>query len=160
MNDETISRVFQALNQSNLTIATAESCTGGLLATYLSELAGSSKFFLGGVASYSDAAKITILRLDPELLKAKGAVSGEVAEAMAVGVKNLLGSDISVSLTGVAGPSGASPDKPIGTVWCGLASQGKSERILFQFLGDRKAIREQAAEAALEAIFSLLKGLQ
>lgn len=106
------------------TLATAESCTGGLVSGAITDMPGISASFLGGVVSYSNAAKSGMLGVDPGLIEAKGAVSPEVAEAMAVGARERFGSDLAISVTGIAGPGGGTPEKPVGLVYLGLASAG------------------------------------
>lgn len=107
-----------------VTLATAESCTGGLLGGAITDQGGISACYLGGVVSYTNEAKADLLGVDPALIEAHGAVSPEVAEAMAVGARNRFGADLAISVTGIAGPSGGSPSKPVGLVYLGLASAG------------------------------------
>jgi len=113
--------LLDELIRTGATIATAESCTGGLIAQMITAHAGVSPYFPGGVVSYSNESKINILGVDPQLLAAKGAVSAEVAEAMAIGARDRLGADLGLSTTGVAGPTGGSVEKPVGLVYVGLA---------------------------------------
>ncbi len=119
---ELCSKTGQRLSAESLTIATAESCTGGLLASILTDVAGSSAYMLGGVVSYSNHAKMLLLNVQDATLQAHGAVSAETAAEMAQGVRRLLGSDIGLSTTGVAGPGGGTPDKPVGTVYVHISA--------------------------------------
>lgn len=134
-------------------IALAESCTGGLLAARLTERAGSSDYVLGGVVSYADAVKVEQLGVDAALIAAHGAVSVEVAEAMADGVLERFGADVAVSVTGIAGPGGGSEDKPVGTVCFGLALRGEpteTRRLLLP--GDRAAVRDRSTTVAMHLL--------
>lgn len=118
--------VFFMLENSGWTIGTAESCTGGLLAALLSELPGSSIFFKGGVVAYDNFVKTHVLGVSSDLVRVHGAVSQETAEAMALGCLGVIQSDIGVSLTGIAGPQGGTPQKPVGLVYCGLSFKAES----------------------------------
>ncbi len=133
-----------------LSVATAESCTGGLVATTITEVAGSSGYFLGGVVSYADAAKASLLGVPEATLAAHGAVSAQVAVAMASGARARFAATLAVSITGVAGPDGGSDAKPVGLTYVGLASATGTEVRRLVFDGDRAGNREAAALAALE----------
>ena len=133
-----------------LTVALAESCTGGLIATSITEVAGSSGYFLGGVVSYANAAKESLLDVPATTLAAHGAVSAQVAKAMAQGARARLGATIAAAVTGIAGPDGGSPDKPVGLVYVAIAGPQAVAVRRLQLAGDRAAIREGAARAALE----------
>lgn len=139
------------LKQSGATIATAESCTGGLVARLITAIAGVSPYFPGGVVSYANDAKVELLGVPQELLDAHGAVSAEVAEAMAVGVRNRLKADLGLSITGVAGPTGGSPQKPVGLVYLGLAesSRVQTRRIEIGPEQPREVIQLRAAKQAI-----------
>ena len=142
-----------------MTIATAESCTGGLIAALLTEQPGSSDNMLGGVVSYADAAKTALLGVGADLLAEHGAVSEPVALAMAAGIRRRLGADLALSVTGIAGPGGGSADKPVGTVWIGMAGPGDAVSARrYYFAGDRYAVRVQAAEAALAWAVAVVGG--
>jgi len=134
--------LLDALRAHGVTLATAESCTGGLIAAALTEIAGSSDVVERGFVTYSNAAKSELLGVPPELIAAHGAVSEPVAAAMAAGALRRSRAGIAVSVTGVAGPGGGSAEKPVGTVWFGCAQHGSAvhtERVVFP--GDRSAVR-------------------
>jgi nicotinamide-nucleotide amidase len=144
--------VAQELLKQNATIASAESCTGGLFAERLTTIAGSSAYFLGGVVCYSNEMKTAWTDVPPEMIAAKGAVSAEVAIALADGIRRRVGSTLGVGITGIAGPGGGSEEKPVGTVHIALASAtGMRDRAL-RFPGDREMIRMQASQAALDMV--------
>ena len=133
-----------------LTVALAESCTGGLVASTITEVAGASGYFLGGVVSYSNEAKTALLEVPQPALDAHGAVSAQAAKAMAAGAQARFGAGLAASVTGVAGPDGGSPEKPVGLTYVGLADGSAVEVRRFSFAGDRAANREAAARATLE----------
>lgn len=147
--DEVVAR---ELTMNNATVAAAESCTGGLLAQRLTSIAGSSSYFLGGVVCYSNERKTAWADVAPELIQAKGAVSSEVAIALAEGIRRRVGSTLGVGITGVAGPSGGSEEKPVGTVHIGVAHAGGVKERGMRFPGDRESIRWQASQAALDML--------
>jgi nicotinamide-nucleotide amidase len=134
----------------NLTVALAESCTGGLIAATLTAVPGSSGYFLGGVVSYSDAAKAGMLDVPAAALEAHGAVSAQVAKAMASGAQARFRAALAAAVTGVAGPEGGTEAKPVGLTYVGIAAEGSSDVRRFSFSGDRAANRDAAARAALE----------
>jgi nicotinamide-nucleotide amidase len=145
--------VLELCRARGLTLATAESCTGGLIAATLTEIAGSSDVVERGFVTYSNAAKSELLGVPPTLIATYGAVSGEVAAAMAAGALAHAPVDLAVSVTGIAGPGGAMPGKPVGLVWFGLARSGESattERHVFP--GDRAAVRHASVARALELL--------
>ena len=133
-----------------ITLALAESCTGGLIAATVTEVAGSSGYFVGGIVSYSNDAKTAFLDVPAAALEAHGAVSAQVAKAMALAAQARFGSTLAASVTGIAGPDGGSPDKPVGLTYVGLADRAGVDVRKFAFGGDRAANREAAARAALE----------
>lgn len=144
--------VARLLADNRATIAVAESCTGGLLAGRLTNIPGSSNYFLGGVVSYSNELKISMVDVPAELIEAKGAVSTEVAMAMADGIRRRTGATLGVGVTGIAGPGGGTPEKPVGIVHIGIAdARGPRERA-YRFPGDRERIRLYAAQAALDTV--------
>lgn len=136
--------------ERGLTVATAESSTGGLIATAITSVAGSSGYYLGGVVSYADAAKADLLGVPAATLAAHGAVSAQVALAMASGARQRLGCSLAVAITGIAGPGGGSEAKPVGLTYVGLADADGAEVRRFGWSGDRAANRVSTAEAALE----------
>ena len=133
-------------------LAVAESCTGGLIAEKMTSLAGSSAYFLGGVVAYANDLKTSFLDVPEDLLQETGAVSRETAEAMASGIRTRTGADIGLSVTGIAGPSGGSPDKPVGTVHIGIATAEGTWATHFRFSGDRQQIREMTAQTGLDLV--------
>ncbi len=141
--------VGRALSDRGQTIAVAESCTGGLMAKRLTDIPGSSSYFLGGVVSYSDAVKSALVGVPNETLAANGAVSDEVARALAEGIRARLASDIGIGITGIAGPGGAVPGKPVGTVWFGVSSRAATRGEMVRFAGTRAEIRARAVQHAL-----------
>ncbi len=136
------------------TLATAESCTGGMIGELLTAVPGSSKIYKGGVISYTSEIKEALLGVDKALLDREGAVSFAVAKAMAEGARKVLKADVAVSVTGLAGPAGDDRGNPVGTVYIGYADENGTEAIYFRFNGDRDAVRTQAAEAALALVLS------
>lgn len=144
------------LVQRGLKLAVAESCTGGLVSHRITNVPGSSRYFLGGVTSYANEAKVKLLGVGEDTLEAHGAVSAETALQMARGVRLTLGADIGISTTGIAGPSGGTAEKPVGTTWIGFSSAQGEEARHFFFRGDRLAIKEQAAQAALRLLLDHL----
>jgi len=140
------------LTELKKSVAVAESCTGGLVAKLLTDVPGSSSYFLCGWVTYSNQAKVRELEIDPELIEKKGAVSEEVAAAMAAGARRKAGSDYAVAITGIAGPGGATADKSVGLVYIGLA-KGDAIRVeRFVFGSDRQSVRKRAANAALDLL--------
>jgi nicotinamide-nucleotide amidase len=150
----------QALRESSAMLVTAESCTGGLLAAACTEVAGSSDWFERGFVTYSNAAKIECLGVDPALIEAHGAVSAEVARAMASGALQHSLAQVAVAVTGVAGPGGATPGKPVGTVWLAWAQRGTPPEVeRLDLSGDRAAVREQTVRHALQRVLALAERL-
>jgi nicotinamide-nucleotide amidase len=144
--------VAEQLTLNNSTIAAAESCTGGLLAQRLTSIAGSSSYFLGGVVSYSNERKTAWADVPPEIIQSKGAVSSEVAIALAEGIRRNVGSTLGVGITGIAGPGGGSEEKPVGTVHIALSHAGGVKERGVIFPGDREAIRWHASQLALDLV--------
>lgn len=147
---EDVAALGDALRRRGWMLASAESCTGGLIAAACTALTGSSDWYERGFVTYSNAAKCELLGVPAALIDAHGAVSGEVACAMAAGALVHSRADLSVAVTGIAGPTGATPGKPVGTVWLALARRGESawtERL--QLGGDRAAVRAQTVLRAL-----------
>ena len=144
--------VARELLKQNATIAAAESCTGGLFAERLTTIAGSSAYFLGGVVCYSNEMKTAWADVPPEMIAAKGAVSTEVAIALADGIRRRVGSTLGVGITGIAGPGGGSEEKPVGTVHIALASASAMRERALRLPGDREMVRLQASQAALDMV--------
>ncbi len=149
--------VGRRLKEGRLTLAVAESCTGGLIGHRVTSVAGSSDYFLGGVVSYSNEAKADLLHVDPEVLAQHGAVSPETARDMALGARGVFGADLGLSVTGIAGPSGGSLEKPVGTVYIALATPDEVEVWHYLFRGNREAIKVLSAETALDRLRRKLK---
>jgi nicotinamide-nucleotide amidase len=143
-----------------LTVATAESCTGGLVAEAITSVPGSSAYFLGGLVTYADEAKEALLGVPADVLASHGAVSAQVARAMAIGARERLGSTLAVSITGVAGPDGGSDEKPVGLTYLGLASRADANVRRFLFGNDREGNRFAAAAAALDWLIEESEGLR
>ena len=151
--------VGEALKRQGLMLATAESCTGGWVAQEVTAIAGSSAWFERGFVTYANAAKEEMLGVSKETLSAFGAVSLETAREMASGAINHSRADVALAITGIAGPSGGSPDKPVGTVcfaWCHRGSAPLAVREVFE--GDRQAVRRQAVARALKGLLDMLDG--
>jgi nicotinamide-nucleotide amidase len=147
--EEVVARI---LNENRATIAVAESCTGGMLAERLTNIPGSSSYFLGGVICYSNDLKSTLVGVPQSLIEAKGAVSSEVALALADGIRRRTGATLGVGVTGVAGPGGGTPEKPVGLVHIGLADEHGPRERAYRFPGDRERIRQFASQSALDAV--------
>ena len=151
---ETIAAVF---SQRGARLVTAESCTGGWIAKTLTDVAGSSSWFECGVVAYSYEAKEALLGVRPETLEQHGAVSRETAIEMVSGALARFGATVAVAVTGIAGPTGGMPDKPVGTVWIGWKRRGGyAQTELFHFNGDRDAVRRQTVAAALRGVQRIL----
>lgn len=146
--------IGDTLRRARQSLATAESCSGGLVAHRLTNVPGSSSYFMGGVVTYSNEAKERLLAVDADILESKGAVSEEVARSMAEGVRRRFNTDYGVGVTGIAGPTGGTAEKPVGLVYIAVATPSETfvERNLFT--GSRVEIKEQTAEKAL----AMLKG--
>jgi PncC family amidohydrolase len=147
-----------ALSASGKTVAVAESCTGGLLGGAITSIPGSSLYFSGGVVAYHNSSKISLLRVPADLIAARGAVSRDVALAMADGVLSLFRADLGIAVTGVAGPGGGSRGKPVGTVWVAVVARGGVRYAhRFRFPGGREAVRRETVRASLAAAIDLLR---
>ncbi|MBU5611392.1 competence/damage-inducible protein A [Geomonas azotofigens] len=152
-DDDTMDLVLaRQFRESGLTLALAESCTGGMIAARITAVAGSSAYFLGGNVTYSNAAKSRMIGVPPELIERHGAVSAEVARAMAEGARAAEGSDLAVSVTGIAGPDGGTPEKPVGTVYIALADAGSCRVERCNFQGDRDRVRSITCFTALNML--------
>ncbi len=150
--DTLVGLVSESLKKNGLTLATAESCTGGMLGEVLTQVPGSSEYYLGGVISYSNDLKAGFLGVQCETLEKFGAVSEKTAMEMAVGIRDKAKADLGVSITGIAGPDGGSQEKPVGLVYIGLATRRGVEAHKFQFHGNRDSIRQLSVQAALDWI--------
>ena len=148
--------VGDRLRRAGLTLALAESCTGGLVAHRITNIAGSSDYFLGGVVAYANAAKQTILGVSPDTLRRHGAVSEETALEMARGARRLLGADAALAITGIAGPGGGSSDKPVGLVYVALSTADAERCRRFVWAGDRLTNKQLSADAALRLLLEYL----
>ncbi|MGE5629812.1 MAG: competence/damage-inducible protein A [Caulobacteraceae bacterium] len=152
-NDETLEgTVMKLLLEKKKTIATAESCTGGIIGGRLTEIPGASESFMGGVITYSNEMKMKLLDVKKETLELYGAVSSQTAEEMAEGVRKLSNTDIGISITGIAGPGGGSDEKPVGLCYIGIATGNKVESHRFVFTGNRNKIRWNASGKALDIV--------
>lgn len=150
-----IKYIHKSLIKKQTTVATAESCTGGLLSSYLTQLPGSSQFFVLGVVTYSNQAKQLILKIPGQIIAKKGAVSPEVAKLMAKNIRKIAKSNFGIGITGIAGPGGGTPAKPIGTVFIAVDSPKKNVCRKLFFDGTRSAIRKKTARKALELLKKL-----
>ena len=145
------------LEQQGLKLAVAESCTGGLISHLITNVAGASNYYLGGVTSYANQVKVGMLGVSPSTIEQHGAVSAETVLEMARGVRKVLGADVGVAVSGIAGPSGGTPQKPVGTVWVGLSSAKDEFARHFLWQGDRLAIKKQSAQAAFSLLIEFLQ---
>ncbi|MEM9073696.1 MAG: competence/damage-inducible protein A [Myxococcota bacterium] len=150
--DQFAAVIGQHLRDRGLTLAVAESCTGGMVGSMLTDVPGSSDYLLLDAVTYANSAKTQVLGVGPDVLRGYGAVSSETASAMAEGAKRVSGADVGVSTTGVAGPGGGTDAKPVGTVWFGLATENGTLTLRHHFHGDREQVRMQAAYVALELV--------
>lgn len=142
---------------AGLSIAVAESCTGGLIAHRITNVSGASAVFKGGVVAYANEVKVRVLGVPQDALMAFGAVSEPVALAMAAGVRDILNADFSIAVTGVAGPGGGTAEKPVGTVYIAVSGRSGARATLCQFSGTRDDIKNQTAETALKFLLELLE---
>ena len=155
MKDTTF-EIGRLCREHGITIGVAESCTGGLIAAALTDVAGASAWFKGGIVSYAEEIKVALLGVPADLIQKAGVVSGVVAEAMAKGARQTLSVDVAVSVTGLAGPEGDGIN-PVGTVFVGYASRREQGSRVFHFEGDRGTVRTQAREAALGELLRFLR---
>lgn len=144
------------LSKAGLTLAVAESCTGGRICDRITDVPGSSEHFKGGIVAYSNDSKVRFLGVSHETLKAHGAVSEECAIEMAAGVAKAFDADVGISVTGIAGPGGATPQKPVGLVFIGVAMRKERASFRYLFDGDRRSIKAQAAEQALRLVMDFV----
>ncbi|RMG77629.1 MAG: CinA family protein [Chloroflexi bacterium] len=154
-------QIGEVLKRRQLTLCTAESCTGGLIASCITDVAGSSAYMLGGVVAYANEIKQQLLHVRIETLRAYGAVSEQTAIEMAQGALSLFHADYALSVTGIAGPGGGTPEKPVGLTYIGLAGRDGTlqvERYVWQ--GDRQANKQQSVQAALNLLLRVLQAPQ
>lgn len=157
MTEELAEQAGRALSLSGTTLALAESCTGGLIGHLITGISGASDYFIGGVISYSNQVKQELLAVPQDILIAHGAVSQATAEAMAAGVRRLLRADYGLAVTGIAGPTGGTAQKPVGLTWIALADGELTRAEKHLFDGDRSQVKRQAAAAALQLLLARLK---
>jgi PncC family amidohydrolase len=151
-------QIGDLLRARGLKLATAESCTGGLVADRITDISGSSDYFRGGIVAYAYEAKVSLLGVSWNTLRVHGAVSRETVIEMARGARTALGADIAISVSGIAGPGGGLPDKPVGTTWFGLSTTEGDWARKFVWDGDRRKNKETSAEAALQFVADYLSG--
>lgn len=156
MTEDLCRQLADVLKERGWMLAVAESCTGGLICAACTELSGSSDWFERGFVTYSNAAKTELLGVDPALIAQHGAVSEVVARALAFGAVRHSQARVSVAVTGIAGPAGGSPDKPVGTVWFGFVVDGRLSSEMRRFDGNRAAVRAAAVRHALQRLLDLL----
>ena len=155
--EDLVKKLFTVMKEKKATLGAAESCTGGLFSSYVTDVPGSSAYFLGSVVSYSNEVKKALLHVTSSELEQYGAVSELVAQKMAEGARQVLNCSFSIGITGVAGPGGGSPEKPVGTVWFCVCSPNFVYKIKKQFSGSRRAIREDSVKFALELLIEKIK---
>lgn len=151
-------RIGPLLRDRKLRLALAESCTGGLVGHRLTNVPGSSDYYMGSVTAYANEAKMKLLGVQMDTLLEHGAVSAQTVREMARGVRPALGASVGISVSGIAGPGGGSPQKPVGLVWFGLSAEDGDWAVEKHFEGDRLAVKDQAAEFALQLGIDYLKG--
>jgi len=151
-------QLLELCASQNLTLAAAESCTGGGLAACITGVPGSSHVFRGSIVAYSNEIKTSVLRVSPETLAAHGAVSEATAREMSERICSLMHSDIGIGITGIAGPDGGTPEKPVGLVYIAITVQGSTDVTQLHLIGDRQSIREQAVNASLDQCLRKIKG--
>ena len=158
-NDDVETKIGKLLFQKKLTLSLAESCTGGLISHRLTNVPGSSEYFMGGIVSYAYSAKVNLLGISWDTLKQHGAVSAEVVREMALGARRAFNTDLGLSVSCIAGPGGATPNKPVGTSWCGISFGEIDRQFHFLLEGNRLQVKEQLAQKALESLLNLLQEL-
>lgn len=149
-------RVGELLRKNGLRLAVAESCTGGLVGHLITNIPGSSTYYMGSVTAYAYEAKVRLLDVRWETLEKYGAVSKETVLEMARGIRRALAADIGLAISGIAGPGGGTPDKPVGLTWIGLSADGVDEAWRFTWKGGRIAVKEQSAQAVLRLLVEYL----
>ena len=149
--------VMELLQEKGLTIATAESCTGGMVSARLINYSGASASFINGMTTYTNESKSRLLDINPDIINTYGAVSPETAEAMCLGVAKVSGTDIGLSTTGIAGPNGGTPEKPVGLVYIGVSIKGKAYVRKLMLKGNRNDIRSNATYEVINYLYELLR---
>jgi len=152
-----IEELKEIFDKNKLKVATAESCTGGLMGAILTSIPGSSTYFEGSIVTYSNYQKINLLKVKEETIKEFGAVSEQCAIEMAKNLKNIIGSDIAISITGIAGPEGGTPEKPVGTVFSTIIVKDREKTLKLNLSGNRNIIRISAVKEILEELLNILK---
>ena len=152
-----INGLAQALKERGLVCATAESCTGGLIGAALTSVSGSSEWYVGGVISYANSVKTGLLGVNEAALEAHGAVSEPVVRGMALGACRVTSADVACAVSGVAGPGGGTPEKPVGTVWIGWSKHGETRAEKFHVHGDRDSVRTQTVTEAIRGMLDWVK---
>jgi PncC family amidohydrolase len=155
--EQLVLRFIDLMRQKKLTCGFAESCTGGLLSSWLTQFSGVSQYFLGSVVTYSNAVKQEVLQVSGTTLENHGAVSSPTVKEMLAGIRRMMKADVAASITGIAGPTGGTSEKPVGLVFIAVAGPGFEEVERLQLKGDRRSIQEQSCARALEM---MIKGLQ
>jgi len=148
--------IADKLKDQNLSLGLAESCTGGYISHLITSLAGSSEYFKGGIVAYSNEVKVKVLQVEEDVINLYGAVSKEVVEQMARNLLHILNVDYGVAVSGIAGPSGGTAEKPVGTVWIAVANNNEINAKCFSFDGNRKQVIQQASTTALNMLYCLL----
>jgi PncC family amidohydrolase len=157
MNDQPLEeKIGELLRRRGLRLAVAESCTGGLIGHRITNVPGASTYYMGSITAYAYEAKVRLLGVRWETLETYGAVSKETVLEMARGVRNALAADIGVAVSGIAGPGGGTPEKPVGTTWIGLSVAGVDEAWCHVWKGDRLAVKSKSAEGALRILYDYL----
>jgi PncC family amidohydrolase len=156
MNEPLEVTIGKLLSERGLRLAAAESCTGGLIGHLITNIPGSSTYYLGSVTAYSYEVKVRLLDVSWETLEKHGAVSRETALEMALGVRRAMAADVGIAVTGIAGPGGATPEKPVGTTWIGLSAADVNQARHYLWRGDRLQIKEKSAKAALQQLLDFL----
>ncbi|BCS88596.1 CinA family protein [Pseudodesulfovibrio sediminis] len=152
-----VAELGECLSVEENMLATAESCTGGLLSSILTDCPGSSQWYAGSVVAYAYEVKSKLLGVDPMVLEKHGAVSEPVVKAMAEGVIKAIGANVSVAISGIAGPGGGTPEKPVGTVWMAWTWPGGTRAKSYSFEGTRQEIKEQSVMAAINGLLSVVR---
>lgn len=157
MSQQLAVQIGTLLRENGLRLALAESCTGGLIGDRITNVPGSSEYFVGGVVAYSYEAKAALLGVSWDTLNSRGAVSREAVLEMARGARKAMNADVALAISGIAGPGGGTIEKPVGTTWVGIAAEGEERAREFCFSGDRLQNKSFAADAALQMLFDFLR---